>query len=76
MSQKSGMPEWGEDLIKKLDAFLYEKPTRNVMETIDSFFEQAKVPKQIPVDVAETEMDCPRRFTRSKKRSNTTAYSW
>ncbi|WP_163580420.1 Hsp20/alpha crystallin family protein [Gracilibacillus saliphilus] len=57
MAQKGGIPEWGEDFIKKLDAFLYEKPTRNVMETIDSFFEQAKVPKQIPVDVAETEQE-------------------
>ncbi len=53
-NQNGNKPEWGEDLIKKLDAFLYEKPTRNVMETIDSFFEQAKGSKQIPVDVVET----------------------
>ncbi|UOQ87143.1 Hsp20/alpha crystallin family protein [Gracilibacillus salinarum] len=55
MSQKGGKNEWGEDLIKKLDAFLYEKPNRNVMETIDSFFEQVKMPKQIPADVVETD---------------------
>ncbi|GAE94523.1 small heat shock protein [Gracilibacillus boraciitolerans JCM 21714] len=47
----------GEDFIKKLDSFLYDKPTRNVMETIDSFFEQAKIPKQIPVDVVETDTE-------------------
>ncbi|SHM64548.1 Hsp20/alpha crystallin family protein [Gracilibacillus kekensis] len=52
--QKGNIPEWGEDFIKKLDAFLYEKPTRNVMERMDSFFEQAKISKQIPVDVVET----------------------
>lgn len=55
MVQGKGMPEWGEDFIRKLDSLLYDKPKRNVMETIDRFFEQAKLPKQIPIDIAETD---------------------
>ncbi|KAB8125786.1 Hsp20/alpha crystallin family protein [Gracilibacillus oryzae] len=51
------IPHWGEDLIKKLDDFLYEKPTRNIMKTIDQFFENAKGPDRIPVDILETETE-------------------
>ncbi|WP_066188243.1 MULTISPECIES: Hsp20/alpha crystallin family protein [Gracilibacillus] len=55
MSEDKRMSEWGDDLIRRLDALLYEKPKRNVMETIDQFFEQANLPRRIPVDVAETD---------------------
>ncbi|WP_163539960.1 Hsp20/alpha crystallin family protein [Gracilibacillus sp. YIM 98692] len=56
-NKPNGIPEWGEDLMKRLDAFLYEKPTRNIMESIDSFFDQAKGYRKIPVDVKETETE-------------------
>lgn len=46
---------FGEHFIKKLDAFLYDKPANNVMKSIDQFFEQARGPERIPVDVLETD---------------------
>ncbi|SER89453.1 Molecular chaperone IbpA, HSP20 family [Gracilibacillus ureilyticus] len=54
--RKEHLSGWGEDFIRKLDAFLYEKPARNIMETIDQFFDNAKGGyERIPVDIAETD---------------------
>ncbi|MFC4402797.1 Hsp20/alpha crystallin family protein [Gracilibacillus xinjiangensis] len=51
------LPVWGDELIRKLDAFIYDKPTRNIMGTIDQFFERARGPERIPADILETEKE-------------------
>ncbi|MRH44048.1 Hsp20 family protein [Aquibacillus halophilus] len=56
--KKADLGEMGNDLIKKMDEIFYSKPSRNIMDSIDSFFQQSSTPfSRIPVDMYESDSE-------------------
>ncbi|WP_226036219.1 Hsp20/alpha crystallin family protein [Aquibacillus saliphilus] len=51
--KKPDFGEVGNDLMKKMDEIFYSKPSRNIMDSIDSFFQQNTPLARIPVDMYE-----------------------
>ncbi|MCT2538223.1 Hsp20/alpha crystallin family protein [Aquibacillus koreensis] len=47
--------EAGSDLMRMMDDFFSSKPTKNILNSIDSFFYNSSSPTRIPVDVFETD---------------------
>lgn len=55
--KRSDMNDVGNDLMRKMDEFFQSKPTKNIMQSIDSFFQNSAVPAKIPVDVYEDDQE-------------------
>ncbi|WP_186575931.1 Hsp20/alpha crystallin family protein [Aquibacillus kalidii] len=53
--KNSNSQDTGADLMRKMDEFFHSKPTKNFLNTIDSFFQNTPAANRIPVDVYETD---------------------
>ncbi|ENH97685.1 heat shock protein Hsp20 [Gracilibacillus halophilus YIM-C55.5] len=53
----SDFRQMSEDLLKKMDAFFHEKPSNNLLNTMDHFFQKANLPGRMPVDRKETDKE-------------------
>ncbi len=51
--RKNLIPEWGISIVRKLDALIYENPTKDVLSQMNDFFEQSKQKIAIPIEEKE-----------------------
>ncbi|MBM7570540.1 Hsp20/alpha crystallin family protein [Aquibacillus albus] len=55
--KKPDFQEMGSDFLRKMDDFFTNKPPRNILDSIDSFFQNQSLPARIPVDMFETDKE-------------------
>lgn len=51
--RKNLIPEWGISIVRKLDALVYENPTKDVLSQMNQFFEPIKHNIAIPIEAKE-----------------------
>ncbi|WP_138420228.1 Hsp20/alpha crystallin family protein [Aquibacillus sediminis] len=49
--------DFGHDLLKKMDELFYSTPSQNILDSIDTFFQQNNAMGKLPVDVYETDKE-------------------
>ncbi|GAA5415918.1 hypothetical protein Pryu01_00950 [Paraliobacillus ryukyuensis] len=55
--KKSELIEVGQDFIRKMDDIFYNRPKNNILDSIDSFFQQSVFPTRLHVDIFETDKE-------------------
>ncbi len=55
--RKSEFVEAGQDFIRKMDQLFHDRPKNNLLQTMDSFFQQNGFSSRLAVDVFETETE-------------------
>ncbi|MFB1049701.1 Hsp20/alpha crystallin family protein [Paraliobacillus sp. JSM ZJ581] len=57
-NKRSELVEAGQDFIRKMDDLFYNRPKNNILNAIDSFFQQkSTLPSRLAIDVFETETE-------------------
>ena len=56
-AKKHDLMDFGNDLMRAMDEFFYSKPSRNLLDSIDTFFQQQVPFGSVPVDMYETERE-------------------
>ncbi|CQR46099.1 Spore protein SP21 [Paraliobacillus sp. PM-2] len=55
--KRSELVEAGQDFVRKMDELFYNRPKNNILNAIDSFFQQSGLPSRLAIDVFETETE-------------------
>lgn len=55
--KKSEFLEASQELIRKMDGLFADRPRNNMLDSIDSFFQNSGLAKPLPVDVFETDKE-------------------